>query len=152
MSQLPEKPRGQKQEEGGHLNVFDMRTLARFREEGPSVQVLSDSGTARLVLFAFKAGQQLKEHHTSSQILVQVVSGRILFTTGESVQMNAGMLVQVEAQVPHSVLAQTDTLLLVTMIPSPSHHSLESEALKNSSPLVTRETSTHNHEQEGAPQ
>ncbi|MEO7021195.1 MAG: cupin domain-containing protein [Ktedonobacteraceae bacterium] len=129
MSQLPEKPEATKQEEGGHLIVFDMRTLAHFREEGPSVQVLSDSGTTRLVLFAFKAGQQLKEHHTSSQILVQVVRGHILFTAGESIQMEAGMLVQVEAHVPHSIVAQTDAILFVTMIPSPSYHSLDSDQI-----------------------
>ena len=48
------------EEAPGNLIVFDVRKLARFREEGPDVQVLSDIGTARLVLFAFKAGQQLK--------------------------------------------------------------------------------------------
>jgi quercetin dioxygenase-like cupin family protein len=144
MSQLSEKPgaKRQRQGEGGHLIVFDVRTLARFREEGPSVQVLSDSGNARLVLFAFKAGQQLKEHHTSSQILVQVLSGRMLFTAGKSIQMKAGMLVQVEAHVPHSVMAQTDAILVVTMTPSPSSHSLDPEVLKDRSPRVTRETST----------
>ncbi len=42
--------------ETGQLIVFDLRTLAHFRVEHPYVQILSDIGTARLVLFAFKAG------------------------------------------------------------------------------------------------
>ncbi len=53
--------------DAGNLIVFDLRTLTHSREEEPYVQVLSDIGTARLVLFAFKAGQQLREHCTSSQ-------------------------------------------------------------------------------------
>ena len=123
----------------GNLIVFDVRKLARFREEGPNVQVLSDIGTARLVLFAFKAGQQLREHRTSSQILVQALRGRVMFTAaGNSIRLQAGMVLQVEAQVPHQVVALTNAVLLVTMIPSPTYHSLEREVFHHLTPLVTR--------------
>jgi quercetin dioxygenase-like cupin family protein len=123
----------------GNLIVFDVRKLARFREEGPYVQVLSDIGTARLVLFAFKAGQQLKEHTTSSQILVQVLRGRITFTAaGNSIQLQAGMVLQVEARVPHQVVALTQAVILVTMTPSPAYHSLDREVFQHLTPLVTR--------------
>ncbi|HET9918314.1 MAG TPA: cupin domain-containing protein [Ktedonobacteraceae bacterium] len=123
----------------GNLIVFDVRKLARFRDEGPDVQVLSDIGTARLVLFAFKAGQQLREHRTSSQILVQALRGRITFTAaGNSIRLQAGMVLQVEAQVPHQVVALTNAVLLVTMIPSPTYHSLEREVFHHLTPLVTR--------------
>lgn len=123
----------------GNLIVFDVRKLARFRDEGPDVQVLSDIGTARLVLFAFKAGQQLREHRTSSQILVQALRGRITLTAaGNSIRLQAGMVLQVEAQVPHQVVALTNAVLLVTMIPSPTYHSLEREVFHHLTPLVTR--------------
>jgi quercetin dioxygenase-like cupin family protein len=109
----------------GKLTVFDLRKLTHFREEGPEVQVLSDSGKARLVLFAFKAGQQLKEHTTSSQIIVQALRGRVLFTAnGTSVTLQASRVVQLEENIPHSVVALTDAVVLVTMVPSPVHHSL----------------------------
>ncbi len=127
------------EEAPGNLIVFDVRKLARFREEGPDVKVLSDIGAARLVLFAFKAGQQLKEHRTSSQLLVQVLRGRITFTAaGNSVKLQAGMVLQVEAQVPHQVVALTNAVLLVTMVPSPAYHSLEREVFHHLTPLVTR--------------
>lgn len=123
----------------GNLIVFDVRKLARFRDEGPDVQVLSDIGTARLVLFAFKAGQQLREHRTSSQMLVQALRGRVMFTAaGNSIRLQAGMVLQVEAQVPHQVVALTNAVLLVTMIPSPTYHSLEREVFHHLTPLVTR--------------
>lgn len=109
----------------GSLIVFDLRKLTQFREDNPYVQVLSDIGDARVVLFTFKVGQQLKEHRTTSQILVQVLRGRATFSTAaNSVKLRAGMVLQLEENVPHSVLAQTDAVMLVTMTPSPSFHSL----------------------------
>lgn len=45
--------------------------------------------------------------------------GRITFTAaGNSVRLQAGMVLQVEAQVPHQVVALTNAVLLVTMVPS----------------------------------
>jgi quercetin dioxygenase-like cupin family protein len=146
MSQTPEKPEAQVQQEiqgeAGKLIVFDVRTLSQFKEKGPSVQVLSDIEAARIVLFTFKAGQQLQEHSTSSQILVQALHGHITFTAvGNSIEAQAGMVLQLEANVPHSVVAKTDAVMLVTMTPSPSYHSLEREVFQNTPPLVTRTTS-----------
>ena len=112
-------------DESGSLIVFDLRKLSQFHEDKPFVQVLSDIGDARMVLFTFKAGQQLKEHRTTSQILVQVLRGRATFSTAaNNVKLQAGMVLQLEENVPHSVLAQTDAIMLVTMTPSPSFHSL----------------------------
>lgn len=127
----------------GNIIVFDMRQLTHFRADGPAAQVLSDSGASRLVLFAFKAGQQLKEHHTSSQILVQALRGRITFNAeGKSIKLQAGMILQVEADVPHSVVAQTNAAMLLTMTPSPSSHSLglNRDGSQGLTPLVSRIT------------
>ncbi len=133
--------------EPGKLIVFDLRPLAHFREERPDVQVLSDIGSARLVLFAFKAGQQLQEHRTSSQILVQALRGRVIVTAaGNSLKLHAGMVLQVEANVPHTVVAQTDAIMLLTLVPSPASHSLEREVFAGLTPLVTRTASASEEE------
>lgn len=127
----------------GSLVVFDLRKLTQFREDKPYVQVLSDIGDARVVLFTFKSGQQLKEHRTTSQILVQVLRGRATFSTAtNSVKLQAGMVLQLEENVPHSVLAQTDVVMLVTMTPSPSFHSLGLGRNNESGqmPLVSRKS------------
>jgi len=142
MSQLSEKPVEQVKEtheDAGNLIVFDLRTLTHFREEEPYVQVLSDIGGARLVLFAFKAGQQLREHSTSSQILVQALRGRLMFTAaGQGIKLQAGTMIQLEANVPHAVVAQTDAVMLLTMIPSPVNQNIERDAFQGLPPLVTR--------------
>lgn len=134
---------GETQGKAGNLILFNLRKLARFRDGGPSVQILSDSGVARVVLFTFKAGQTLKEHHTSSPILVQALRGRVSFSAnGTQTTLQAGTVLQLEASVPHSLLAQTDAVVLVTMTPSPSYHSLEREVFQGLTPLVTRTTGT----------
>ncbi|HEV2656024.1 MAG TPA: cupin domain-containing protein, partial [Ktedonobacteraceae bacterium] len=111
--------------EPGSMIVFDLRALTQFQDERPYVQILSDINTARVVLFAFRKGQQLKKHSTSSQLLVQVLRGKVLFSTASSsVEMQAGMLVQLETNVEHTVIAQTDAVMLLTMTPSPTYHSM----------------------------
>jgi quercetin dioxygenase-like cupin family protein len=124
---------------GTDMVVFDLRALSAYGDDGPAVTVLSDIGTARVVLFTFRAGQQLKEHQTSSQILVHVLRGRVYFTSaGQTVDLRAGMLVQLEARARHSLVAQTNAVVLVTMAPSPSYHSLEREVFAKHAPLVSR--------------
>lgn len=123
----------------GQLIEFDLRALARFNPDGPGVTVLADTGAARSVLFAFRTGQQLKEHRASSQILVQVLRGRIAFTAqGRDIECRAGTLLHVESDVPHSITAHTNAVVLVVMTPSPAHHSLQRDIFDRVQPLVTR--------------
>jgi quercetin dioxygenase-like cupin family protein len=129
------------QDLSGNLILFNIRQLTQFRADRPYVQVLSDLGAARLVLFTFRAGQQLKEHRTSSQLLVQVLRGRITFATADnSVSLQAGMVLQLEENVPHHVTAQTDAVMLLTMLPSPKEHNLDvgDEGGQHLIPLVER--------------
>jgi len=117
--------------------VFDLHQLAQFDDNNPRVQLISRSGHARQVLFSFSAGQNLREHKTSSQIAVQVVSGQLIFTAeGESRQVTPGQLILLEADVPHSVLAESDAVILVTMTPDPQHHSLAAELFDKIQPIV----------------
>jgi quercetin dioxygenase-like cupin family protein len=134
---VPEPRRADR--EAGEMIEFDLRALTTFRDGGPCVTVLSDIGAARVVLFAFKAGQELKEHRTSSQILMQVLRGQIRFTAaGRTVAARAGTLLQVEAEVPHRLAARTNAVVLVTMVPSPATHSLDAAVFHDLKPLVAR--------------
>lgn len=129
---------------GSSAILFDLRTLSQFRSEGPYIQVLSDIETARLVLFTFRAGQRLAEQETSSQLLVQVLRGRVSFSTPDNtVRLQAGMVLQVESHVPHSVVALTDAVMLLTMTPSPGHYNHEHDPFHHLTPLVSRARPTN---------
>jgi hypothetical protein len=100
-----------------------------------------------MALFVFKAGQQLPEHVTSSQVLVQALRGHITFTAaGSTVEMQAGMVLQVEANVPHRVVAKSDAVMLVTMPPTPAYHSLEREVFQHLTPWSRARRVTENKE------
>jgi quercetin dioxygenase-like cupin family protein len=81
----------------------------------------------------------LKEHRTSSQILVQVLRGQITFAAREArMRARAGTLLQLEADIPHSIEALTNAVVLLTLTPSPARHSLERELFSGTPPLVSR--------------
>lgn len=118
--------------------LFDLNTLAEFKENAPGVRVIAQSGHARYVLFSFRAGQGLREHSTSSQIAVQLLSGQLIFTAkDESRELQPGHLLLLEANIPHTLLAQTDAILLLTLTPDPQHHSLATELFDKIQPLAT---------------
>ena len=119
------------------MYLFDLQKLAHFNDNKPNVQIIARSGHARQILFSFRVGQGLREHTTSSQIAVQVVTGRLTFTVADESQiLTSGQLVMLEANVPHSVLAESDAVMLLTMTPDPQHHSLAAELFGKIEPMV----------------
>jgi quercetin dioxygenase-like cupin family protein len=119
------------------MYLFDLQQLAQFDDKKPNVQILARSGHARQILFSFRTGQGLREHTTSSQIAVQVIAGQLIFSVYEESQtLTPGQVVLLEASVPHSLLAESDTVMLLTMMPDPQHHSLAAELFDKIEPMV----------------
>ena len=119
------------------MYIFNLHELAHFGDNKPNVKMIARSGHARQILFSFRAGQGLREHTTSSQIAVQVVSGQLTFETADKSQvLTPGQLILLEADVPHSVHAEIDTIMLLTMTPDPQHHSLDAELFRKIEPMV----------------
>lgn len=107
----------QEMQSDGLVRFFDLQALATFREEGPTIRTVTETRHARILLLAFKAGQQLKEHRTTSQIFVQVLRGHVIFTVQEQgFQLTAGTALQVAAATPHSLSAPVESVVLLTMI------------------------------------
>lgn len=120
------------------MYLFDLERLAEFKENAPGVRVIAQSGHARYILFTFRAGQGLREHSTSSQIAVQLLSGQLTFTArDESHELQPGHLLLLEANVPHTLHAQTDAILLLMLTPDPQHHSLAADLFDKIQPLAT---------------
>lgn len=70
-----------------------------------------------LVRLSMDVGQILKEHVSTTPILVQVLTGSVSFGVGtERIDMSAGAIIQVEANVPHSVEALVASHLLLTLL------------------------------------
>jgi quercetin dioxygenase-like cupin family protein len=77
--------------------------------------VKNDGGT--VTLFSFDAGQELSEHTTPFDAMVQVLDGEAELTIGgKKVTPKAGETVIMPANVPHAVRAAKRFKMLLTMI------------------------------------
>jgi len=79
-------------------------------------------GGLRIILFGFAPGQELSEHTSSKEAVLHFLSGEAAVTLGkaaeggETTAAQAGTLIRMRPHLPHTVVAQTDTLMLLTMI------------------------------------
>lgn len=93
------------------------------------VSVLKATG-ANVVIFAFDAGTELREHSAQQPVLLQVLEGALTVRLdGEAVALRPGDLLHIEPGVAHSVEAADRARLQLTVLPidspGPSHVPLE---------------------------
>jgi quercetin dioxygenase-like cupin family protein len=82
-------------------------------------RTLLNQKTGTVTLFAFDAGQELSEHTTPYDALVQVLDGETEITiSSQPYQLKAGDLIIMPAHQPHAVKALTKFKMMLTMIRS----------------------------------
>lgn len=97
--------------------VFSLAGLVEYAEGSIVSRMLVKAGNGSVTLFAFDAGQELSEHTTPFDALVQVVDGTGEITIGgETLQVRAGETVVMPANVPHAVNARERLKMLLVMI------------------------------------
>lgn len=70
-----------------------------------------------VVLVAFKAGQRLDTHTAPAEVMVNVIEGEIEFTMLDKVNtVKSGEFILMGADVAHSVVAKTDTKMMLIKI------------------------------------
>jgi quercetin dioxygenase-like cupin family protein len=70
----------------------------------------------RIIVFGFAPGQELSEHTSSRTALLHFLRGRARLTLGgEARDATPGTLVQMAPHLPHSVLAESETVMLLYM-------------------------------------
>ena len=102
--------------------VEDAAGMAEFEESRVKpVAVLKATG-ANVVMFAFAAGSELREHTAQFPVLLQAIEGTLdVGIAGESFQLTPGDLLHIEPHVAHNVVAEDNARLQLTvlMIDSP---------------------------------
>ena len=86
-----------------------------------AVSVLKATG-ANVVVFAFDAGVELREHTAQQPVLLQVLDGAVtVHLDGQVIPLGPGSLLHIEPHVAHSVTAAEPAHLQLTvlMIDSP---------------------------------
>lgn len=71
----------------------------------------------KIILFGFAPGQELSEHTSARQATLHFLQGVAHLTLGEdSMTAETGTYVVMPPHLPHSILAETPVIMLLTMI------------------------------------
>lgn len=88
----------------------------QFAANGIVSRTLLRAATTRVVLFGFAQDQELTEHSSTQEALVQILSGECEFELdGDPHKLKAGDLVYMPAGLPHAVKATTEFSMLLTL-------------------------------------
>ena len=99
------------------LHLADRLTPSETGKQ--SSTLLHNDEQAKVILFAFPPDEGLAEHVAPWSAIIQMISGEAEITVAnENVSACAGTWIRMEPNVPHSILAKTPTLMLLTLLKS----------------------------------
>lgn len=99
-----------------HQEAAALRGEPAWQQGDRNAKTFVMEGDVRLVLVTMKSGAILKEHKAPGTAIVQALSGHILLhVSGESVDLQAGELVILEANLPHDVEAMEESAFTITI-------------------------------------
>ena len=97
--------------------VLKMTDLAAYQEGSVVSRQITKAEAGNVTLFAFDAGQELSDHATPFDALVQVLDGEAeISISGKVHALSAGDAIILPASEPHSVRATKRFKMLLTMI------------------------------------
>jgi quercetin dioxygenase-like cupin family protein len=101
------------------LPVSRMADLASYQAGAIGSRIVLKRDAGSVTLFAFDAGQELSEHTTPYDALVQVVDGEAAITVaGRTYRVAAGETILMPAGQPHALKAVSRFKMLLTMLRS----------------------------------
>ena len=107
----------------GRVIVFPQLTevLTPF-ETKPQAKKILDADGGSITLMELAAGQSWHEHHSVHPVVVQVLKGKVDYSTkGQSIILEPGKLIHTTAKRLHSVTALEDSTLMVIMLTGESY-------------------------------
>ncbi len=71
----------------------------------------------KTILFGFQPGQELSEHTAAVPAVLHFIKGTARLVLGEEHQQaREGTWVRIPPRIPHSIFAETETLMLLTLL------------------------------------
>lgn len=96
--------------------VISLATETKFAANGIVSRTLLSTANSRVVLFGFAEGQELTEHTSTQQAVVQILSGECEFSLGgKPHHCKAGDLIYIPPNLPHAVKATQQFSMLLTL-------------------------------------
>ena len=101
--------------------AIDLVASIAYQDDGIASRALARAKGGSLTLFAFDAGQELSEHSSPFDAIVQVLEGEAdVIIAGKSVMASAGHWVLMPADIPHGIKAPGRFKMLLTMLRDPA--------------------------------
>ena len=119
------------------IQLFDLKRVADELAQEPADTpgghnqiALFKRNLTTIALFAFQQGASIPDHSADGTVFIQVVEGALTVTVQETPQrIQAGQLLALAPGIPHDIVAEIPSLLLMTV-------SLEEEKLADVPPEV----------------
>jgi quercetin dioxygenase-like cupin family protein len=100
----------------GREKILALTEETQFAANGIVSRTLLRTGHIRVVLFGFAEGQELSEHTSTQNAVVQILSGECEFSlAGKPHQVKAGDLVYLPPNLPHAIKATRQFSMLLTL-------------------------------------
>ena len=98
------------------MKTASLRTNLNYNEDKVTITVLMETETSKEIRILFKKGQLMKEHKAGFPITVEIHQGAIEFgVNGEKINLKAGDLISLDANVPHNLFAKEDSIVRLTL-------------------------------------
>ncbi|WP_432221339.1 cupin domain-containing protein [Flavobacterium sp. TMP13] len=98
------------------MKTASLRTDLQYNEDKVSIKVMMETETSKEIRILFRKGQTMKEHKAGYPITVEIHEGTITFgVEGEKMVLKTGDLISLDANVPHDLLAQEDSIVRLTL-------------------------------------
>lgn len=101
------------------MSDYILKNLADIEipEDGILSRTIHADDRARVVLFAFGEGQELTEHTASVPAQILFLKGDMRLTLGaDESEAHPGTWVHMPAHLPHSLLARTPAVMVLTLL------------------------------------
>jgi quercetin dioxygenase-like cupin family protein len=100
----------------GREKILALARETQFAPNGIVSRTLLRTANARVVLFGFAEGQELSEHTSTQQALIQILSNECeFFLAGQPHLLKAGDLLYLPPNLPHAVKATKPFSMLLTL-------------------------------------
>jgi len=91
--------------------------LVEYADDSIVSKTILDKTAGTITLFAFDKGQKLSEHKAPYDAVVQIIDGTGKLTIGgKDINVSAGQIIIMPADIPHAVTAEEKFKMLLIMI------------------------------------
>lgn len=98
------------------MKLASLSREIEFGDGRPSIRVMLDSAAGKEIRIVFMKGQVMKEHKAPAPIVVSVFEGSIDFgVEGEIYTLERGDMIAVDANVPHNLMANDDSIVRLSL-------------------------------------